>query len=177
MAWARAVQAAPPGRECSPWARRLCCTTYPGLPASSARSGRPMLSQGAFYGLCSTAPEAPMASVIQLAAAQLAVCATDTSAAPTALLRSAPQKGAHYYYCASSLSTAQSLNMTDRAMASGAHNTNSTVSFTTRRSAAAACQTIANVETFFSGKSHEPKIAHRKKSLSIQVSDTPAQYD
>ena len=41
-AWARAVQAAPPGWECSPWARRLCCTTYPGLPASSARSGRPM---------------------------------------------------------------------------------------------------------------------------------------
>ena len=42
VASARAVQAAPPGWECSPWARRLCCTTYPGLPASSARSGRPM---------------------------------------------------------------------------------------------------------------------------------------
>ena len=51
------------------------------------------VSQGAFYGLCSTAPEALTASVIQLAAAQLAVCPTDTSAAPTALSRSRAPKG------------------------------------------------------------------------------------
>ena len=38
-------------------------------------------------------PEALTASVIQLAAAQLAVCPTDTSAAPTALSRSRAPKG------------------------------------------------------------------------------------
>ena len=42
-AWAREVQAAAPGWECSPRARHLCCTTYAvPVPASSARSGRPI---------------------------------------------------------------------------------------------------------------------------------------
>ena len=72
-----------------------------------------------------------MASVIQLAAAQLAVCATDTSAAPTALLRSRAPKGGTLLLLQSSLPTAQSLNMTDRAMASGAYNTNSTFLYDT----------------------------------------------
>ena len=42
-AWAREVQAAAPGWECSPRARHLCCTTYAvPVPASSARSDRHM---------------------------------------------------------------------------------------------------------------------------------------
>ena len=72
-----------------------------------------------------------MASVIQLAAAQLAVCPTDISAAPTALLRSRAPKGGTLLLLQSSLSTAQSVKMTDRAMASGAHNTNSTFLYDT----------------------------------------------
>ena len=94
-----------------------------------------VMSQGGLKALCSSAPEALTASVIQLAAAQLAVCPTGISAAPTALLRSrAPKGGTALLLLQSSLSTAQSLNMTDCAMASGAHNTNSTFLYDTQLS-------------------------------------------
>ena len=58
-AWAREVQAAAPGWECSPRARHLCCTTYAvPVPVSSARSDRhmPHRSPGFKHPLANASP-------------------------------------------------------------------------------------------------------------------------